>query len=60
MNREESAMKLIFLMKILKLRNSVCPIENHSEDFDRKEIAMKLIFLMKILKKRNSVRPEEK
>ena len=34
LNREESAMKLIFLMKILKLRNSVCSGENNFEDFE--------------------------
>jgi len=34
MNREESAMKLIFLMKILILRSPVVPEENHSEEFE--------------------------
>jgi len=34
MNHEESAMKLIFLMKILILRRSVVPEENHSEEIE--------------------------
>ena len=34
MNREEFAMKLIFLMKILILRRSVVPEENHSEEIE--------------------------
>ena len=34
LNCEEFAIKLIFLMKILKLRNSVCPEENQSKDFE--------------------------
>ena len=34
MNREEYAMKLIFLMKILILRSPVVPEENHSEEFE--------------------------
>ena len=33
MNREESGMKLIFLMKILILRRPVVPEENHSDEF---------------------------
>ena len=34
MNREESAMKLIFLMKILILRSLVVREENHSKEFE--------------------------
>ena len=34
MNREESAMKLIFLMKTLILRRPVVPEENHSEEIE--------------------------
>jgi len=34
MNREESAMKLIFLMKILILRRPVVPEENHFEEIE--------------------------
>ena len=34
MNREEIAMKLIFLMKILILRRSVVPEENRSEEIE--------------------------
>ena len=44
LNREESAMKLIFLMKILKLRNSVCPEENHSEDFEAWRFTLSVLF----------------
>ena len=34
LNRGEFAMKLIFLMKKLKMRNSVCPEEKQSKDFE--------------------------
>ena len=44
LNREESAMKLIFLMKILKLRNSVCPEENQSEDFEAWRFILFVLF----------------
>ena len=44
MNREESAMKLIFLMKILKMRNSVCPEENHSEEFEAWRFTLSVLF----------------
>jgi len=44
LNREEFAMKLIFLMKILKLRNSVCPEENQSEDFEAWRFILSVLF----------------
>ena len=44
LNREEFAMKLIFLMKILKLRNLVCPEENHSKDFEGWRFTLYVLF----------------
>ena len=44
LNREEIAMKLIFLMKILKMRNSVCPEENHSEDIEASRFTLSVLF----------------
>ena len=53
-NREESAMKLIFLMKILKLRNSVCPEENHFEGFEAWRFTLSVLF-SSLLSHRNAV-----
>ena len=44
LNREEFAMKLIFLMKILEMRNSVCPEENQSEDFEAWRFILSVLF----------------
>ena len=44
MNREESAMKLIFLMKILILRRLVVPEENHSKEFKREDLRFLFTF----------------
>ena len=45
MNREESAMKLIFLMKILILRSPVVPEENHSEELKHEDLRFLFYFL---------------
>ena len=54
MNREESAMKLIFLMKILILRNPVCPEENHSEEFEAWRFTLSVL-LSSHLSNRNTI-----
>ena len=47
-------MKLTFLMKILKMRNSVCPEENQSEDFEACRFILSLSF-SSLLSHRNTI-----
>ena len=54
MNREESAMKLIFLMKILILRRSVVPEENRSEEIEAWRFSFSVL-LSSHLMNRNTV-----
>ena len=54
MNREESAMKLIFLMKILILRSPVVPEEIHSEEFEASRFTLSVL-LSSHLMNRNTV-----
>ena len=54
MNREGIAMKLIFLMKKLKMRNSVCPEEKQSEGFEAWRFIMSVLF-SSLLSHRNTV-----
>ena len=54
MNREESAMKLIFLMKILILRSPAIPEENHSEEFEAWRFTLSVL-LSSHLSNRNTV-----
>ncbi len=54
MNREEFAMKLIFLMKILMMRSPVCPEENQSEDFEAWRFILSVLF-SSLLSHRNTI-----